>query len=1459
MYYKKITVEDESSKKPIIYYNCDFCKKRSKKEKTIQTHIQTHHAELIQKIDEGDLSKDDIAKKVDYKFEVIEPKDNLKIKKAFHLADIHIRNYLRFDEYAIIFEKLFNFIKKEKEENPNDNNIIVVAGDVFHTKQRLSPEAILQGRDFFKNLSDLYPVFLICGNHDSVINNKNIKDSLSSVLSHSSFNLHYLKYSGIYRYHNLLFTVSSLLDDGLVNEDVFNQICENNPVDYDPIGDLKVGLYHGPIASSRNDTGWQMKGGFIIHDFKVNDFTLLGDIHKFQYLNDAKTVAYASSLISQSFSETDDDHGVLIWDFQTKMSKYQRFYNEYAFKSFVVKDDGYEDHKVLYPIEKLVPTYDTSLHFVPRFGRIRLVNDCSLYSVFLDRLHKFEKKFPETEIQVVSNTLSYINDKKVESSLSVDKEQFSIDFEAIMDKYLDDNFNGLNEDTKEWVINKMDFRNKKNMNNIQWKLLKMDFSNLLGYGQENTLDFRKYESRNVIGLFAENSCGKSSLLDIITFLLFSKINRNTSNNREIPKDIIHVNENSAYGSIYFEVSGKIYRVEKQMDRDQKGKIKITQYLHRLEPLKSKSPSYPTITFDKEQYELVDLTEEQRQKTDELITGLIGNYNDFIFTAIFLQSGNKNFREMTQKDRKEFLYHILGLNFFQSSFDKEQDEYKEAKTENKKLMEEIENLNHEVFEEQLSTNDLEKDDLSEHIADLKQIRSKLQQKIKILYSQSPEIIEDIQKQSNPFQYITNRLTQLGEIFEDLCMKEAEIKISLEKIENKSWKYIPRKLKIEKAHVSWENDRRKMMIELEKVMDDKRGEVKSLHLLKRDVLESEIEEMRLELVRLEGEIKEIRVKMVDFDEKEYNNGLESYNNEIRMLEKEKDILDAKLEEAMNDNMEIKNNNGSLTDEKIEKWKMEYGTLLEEKMNLEKENEERQVKIDKMEKQLESETIEDDMDRYRKDLNKLDKLNGELEFQMDIVKEFENHEYNPDCHICMKNMVVVKGEKAKKAIEEIGVKIDELKEKMDDTLPVRYDNYKKNKKALEVIYNNLRLTMTKISKRTNKLNELSDKLKMADTYLQNKKLIKKNKTLIETLILKKEEVITIWNNNPINLKHHLFLQNKSLLETNSSKLEKKQLELEQNEFYFNQKIENAKTEKENAKINASIQQIKLKITEMAEATDADYEGLQGELELEREGDKRKVVLMEELHKVEKEIEKTRLDKLKMEDCMRLLEKNKDTIGQIKEMEDEIKGLEDKLEMAQSKMMKLEKQRTEIEMNLDSFNRSSKKMEVNKLKMERLEVLIKASGRDGVILYVLDTYLPKITELLNDILHPFIDRDLELCLQDDNVMLNSYPHNQQTAKGKKENQVGIYGGMEAFMVDLAFKIVLARVASLPKPQMFFIDEGISAFDSKRISTIENLFDFLNTHFLQTIMISHIEGVKEKINQRIEIEKIGKYSKIIQ
>ena len=62
---------------------------------------------------------------------------------------------------------------------------------------------------------------------------------------------------------------------------------------------------------------------------------------------------------------------------------------------------------------------------------------------------------------------------------------------------------------------------------------------MFGYGSNNVINFEKYNIDTIIGIFAPNSFGKSSLIDIITFILYSTSAR--SDDSYIPIDIINYN------------------------------------------------------------------------------------------------------------------------------------------------------------------------------------------------------------------------------------------------------------------------------------------------------------------------------------------------------------------------------------------------------------------------------------------------------------------------------------------------------------------------------------------------------------------------------------------------------------------------------------------------------------------------------------------------------------------------------------------------------------------------------------------------------------------------------------------------------------------------------------------------------------------------------------------------------
>jgi DNA repair exonuclease SbcCD nuclease subunit len=230
------------------------------------------------------------------------------IDKIFHIADVHVRNVNRHKEYAEVFKRLYTYIRKNK----TPNSIIYVAGDVVHAKTDMSPELVHMVSDFFKDLSDIAPTILITGNHDCNLNNANRLDALSPIvraLNHP--NLHYLKDTGIYEVSGVHFNVMSVFD---------------KPADFikasDFEGKIKIALHHGAVNSATTDLGITLSNTHVTTDlFAGHDLVLLGDIHKTQFLDDKKRIAYPGSLIQQNHGEG-LIHGIFEWNLSDFSAKF---------------------------------------------------------------------------------------------------------------------------------------------------------------------------------------------------------------------------------------------------------------------------------------------------------------------------------------------------------------------------------------------------------------------------------------------------------------------------------------------------------------------------------------------------------------------------------------------------------------------------------------------------------------------------------------------------------------------------------------------------------------------------------------------------------------------------------------------------------------------------------------------------------------------------------------------------------------------------------------------------------------------------------------------------------------------------------------------------------------------------------------------------------------------------------
>jgi len=87
---------------------------------------------------------------------------------------------------------------------------------------------------------------------------------------------------------------------------------------------------------------------------------------------------------------------------------------------------------------------------------------------------------------------------------------------------------------------------------------------------------------------------------------------------------------------------------------------------------------------------------------------------------------------------------------------------------------------------------------------------------------------------------------------------------------------------------------------------------------------------------------------------------------------------------------------------------------------------------------------------------------------------------------------------------------------------------------------------------------------------------------------------------------------------------------------------------------------------------------------------------------------------------------------------------------------------------------------------------------------------------------------------------------------------GMEKFIASLAIRIALINVSALPRPNFIAIDEGWGSLDAEHISAVVNLFEYFRTKFDFSIIISHVDSMRDMVDNLIEVNKINGYSKIL-
>ena len=599
-----------------------------------------------------------------------------KIDKIYHIADIHIRNLRRHQEYKLVFDRTVEAIKKTI--GPND--IIFLGGDIVHAKTDMTPELIQSVQEFFKMFADLAPTILITGNHDCNLNNKSRLDALTPIINAMAHpNMYYLKDSGIYQLADKHFVVMSVFDKpkDFIKADEFE-------------ADYKIALHHGAVNNALTDIGFRLVNDHVdIDTFKGYNITLLGDIHKpNQYLDAAKTIAYPGSLLQQNYAEA-LVHGMLVWDTNTSQAEFVEIENDMCYYTVEIDNSIYDpiplslQNKTIRLRVKVQNTEPADLKSI--IAEIKTAFNIEEYTI--QKINDFTQN--KTRVQKIN--IGDVRDAEYQNEL--------------ITKYLENKF-ALEDDVLDGVrhVNRTVNSGLPTLEinrNVSWIPKNFEFENMFSYGTGNLINFTNMSG--VYGIFAPNAAGKSTMLDAITYCIFDKCGRTSK-----AVAVLNNKSTSFTCKFNFELDGKDYFIEKRGTRGRGNHVRVDVNFYTIDE------------FGQQE----SLNGKERSETNDNIRHLLGTYEDFVLTALSVQNNNSGFIDMAQKDRKDLLAQFLDINIFEDLYSIANADIKEVATlikeyQRQDFSTQLANANTdiEIYTLEHKNHQLDKKELEDNISDI----------------------------------------------------------------------------------------------------------------------------------------------------------------------------------------------------------------------------------------------------------------------------------------------------------------------------------------------------------------------------------------------------------------------------------------------------------------------------------------------------------------------------------------------------------------------------------------------------------------------------------------------------------------------------------------------------------------------------------------------------------------------
>jgi len=228
------------------------------------------------------------------------------------------------------------------------------------------------------------------------------------------------------------------------------------------------------------------------------------------------------------------------------------------------------------------------------------------------------------------------------------------------------------------------------------------------------------------------------------------------------------------------------------------------------------------------------------------------------------------------------------------------------------------------------------------------------------------------------------------------------------------------------------------------------------------------------------------------------------------------------------------------------------------------------------------------------------------------------------------------------------------------------------------------------------------------------------------------------------------------------------------------------------------------------------------------------------------------------KLYEENKEVIENINEIilqtNDKQKELEENnkdLEQCEDILLDLYKSHGYYEQKIENLKEQKENKEQAQNEYEAYDLYMRAMHPNGIAYDIIKKSLPVINSEISKVLANVVD--FEVFFETEDNRLDIYIKHPN----RDPSPLEMASGAEKTVSAMAIRLAFIAVSTIPRSQVFILDEPGTALDEERMEGFTRILDIVKSVFKTVMLISHLDSLKDSADSVINIEKKNGYANV--